>query len=141
MTNSLFLHLFSHPSFTFSLSFFTFHLSPLLTVLRIHLILIRIRIHVIFPKVQNWGLGVKKFFFGSFWLIFYPLDPDPDPGSQNLADPTDPDPKYCLREKKVFRFFLSHWSTKKSYKFSKNIEESCTNRVQFCTKRRKSDIF
>ena len=44
-------------------------------------------------------------------------------------------------KKKVFRFFLSHWSTKKSYKFSKNIEESCTNRVQFCTKRRKSDIF
>ena len=80
-------------------------------------------------------------FFCSFWLIFYPLDPDPDPGSQNLADPTDPDPKHCLREKKVFRFFLSHWSTKKSYKFSKNIEESCTNRVQFCTKRRKSDIF
>ena len=34
----------------------------------------------------------------SFWLIFYPLDPDPhiladpDPGSQNLADP---DPKHC----------------------------------------------
>ena len=29
------------------------------------------------------------------------LDPllkkmDPDPGSQNLADPTDPDPKHCL---------------------------------------------
>jgi len=21
-------------------------------------------------------------------------DPDPDPGSQNLADPTDPDPKH-----------------------------------------------
>jgi len=21
---------------------------------------------------------------------------DPDPGSQNLADPTDPDPKHCL---------------------------------------------
>ena len=30
--------------------------------------------------------------FCSFWLIFYPLDPDP--GSQNLADPTDPDPKH-----------------------------------------------
>ena len=26
-------------------------------------------------------------------LIF--ADPDPDPGSQNLADPTDPDPKHC----------------------------------------------
>ena len=23
-------------------------------------------------------------------------DPDPDPGSQNVADPTDPDPKHCL---------------------------------------------
>ena len=29
-----------------------------------------------FSKVQIWVLGVKKFFF-SFWLIFYPLDPDP----------------------------------------------------------------
>ena len=35
------------------------------------------------------------FFFGSFWLIFYPLDPDP--GCQNLADPTDPDLKHCLQ--------------------------------------------
>ena len=25
-------------------------------------------------------------------------DPDPDPGSQNLEDPTDPDPKHCLEE-------------------------------------------
>ena len=41
-------------------------------------------------------------FFSSFRLIFYPLgsgsvDPhifaDPDPGSQNLADPPDPYPK------------------------------------------------
>ena len=23
-------------------------------------------------------------------------DPDPDPGGQNLADPTDPDPKHCF---------------------------------------------
>ena len=23
-------------------------------------------------------------------------DPDLDPGSQNLADPTDPDPKHCF---------------------------------------------
>ena len=23
-------------------------------------------------------------------------NPDPDSGSQNLADPTDPDPKHCL---------------------------------------------
>ena len=31
----------------------------------------------LFSKVQNQGLGVKKFCFCSFWLIFYPLDPDP----------------------------------------------------------------
>ena len=55
-----------------------------------------------FSQVQIWGFGVKKIFFCSFWLIFYPLDPDPhifadpDPGSQNLADKTDPDPKHCL---------------------------------------------
>ena len=24
-------------------------------------------------------------------------DQDPDPGSQNLADPTDPDPKHCFQ--------------------------------------------
>ena len=34
------------------------------------------------------------FFFCIFWLIFYPLDPDP--GSQNLADPTDP--KHCFKD-------------------------------------------
>ena len=42
----------------------------------------------------------SEMFFCSFWLLFYPLDPDsrirPDPGRQNLADPTDPDPKYYL---------------------------------------------
>ena len=27
--------------------------------------------------------------------IFTPMDPDP--GSQNVADPTDPDPKPCLK--------------------------------------------
>ena len=51
-------------------------------------------------------MGFKsKILFCSFWLkfclldqdplirIFLPdLDPDPDPGSQNLSDPTDPDP-------------------------------------------------
>ena len=26
-------------------------------------------------------------------------DPDPDPGSQNLADPTDPDPKHWIKHK------------------------------------------
>ena len=25
---------------------------------------------------------------------------DPDPGSQSLADPTDPDPKHCLNSAK-----------------------------------------
>ena len=28
-------------------------------------------------KVQIWCLGVKKIFFCKFWLIFYPLGPDP----------------------------------------------------------------
>ena len=55
-----------------------------------------------FSKVQIWGLGVKKFFF-QFLVDVLPLgsgsaDPhifvDPDPGSQILADPTDPDPKH-----------------------------------------------
>ena len=32
-------------------------------------------IFIIFFKSSD--LGVKKFFFLSFWLIFYPLDPDP----------------------------------------------------------------
>ena len=38
-------------------------------------------------------------FVCSFWLVFCPLDSDPhtsadlDPGIQNIADPTDPDPK------------------------------------------------
>jgi len=37
-----------------------------------------------------------------FLVDILPLDPDPyifadpDPGSQNLADPTDPDPKHWL---------------------------------------------
>ena len=40
-------------------------------------------------------LGVEsKVFFYSFLLIFCPLNPDQDPGSQNVADPTDPDPKH-----------------------------------------------
>ena len=57
----------------------------------------------LFSKVQNWGLEVTKFFL-EFLVDILPLgsrsvDPhifaDPDPGSQNLADPTDPDPKHC----------------------------------------------
>ena len=46
----------------------------------------------LFSIVQIWVLKVK--FFCSFWLIFCPLDPDPDPGNQNLADP---DPKHWLK--------------------------------------------
>ena len=57
----------------------------------------------LFSKVQIWGLGEKRFFL-QFLVDILPLgsgsvDPhsfaDPDPGSQNLADPTDPDPKHC----------------------------------------------
>ena len=62
----------------------------------------------IFIKYNNFfnssdlSFESKIFFFFSFWLIFCPLDPhifadpDPDPGSQNLSDPTDPDPKHCF---------------------------------------------
>ena len=28
---------------------------------------------------------------------------DPDPGSQNLADPTDPDPNHCLKLTETFQ--------------------------------------
>ena len=47
-------------------------------------------------------------FFCSFWLIFYPLHPDSwihiflrikNPGSQNLAEPTNLDPKHWLKLK------------------------------------------
>ena len=52
---------------------------------------------------SDLGFGVKKFFC-SFWLIFTlgsgSLDPhifaDPDSGSQNLADPTNPDPYHWI---------------------------------------------
>ena len=52
-------------------------------------------------------LGFKiKIFFLQFLVDILPLgsgsmdphifaEPDPDPGSQNLVDPTDPDPKHC----------------------------------------------
>ena len=49
-----------------------------------------------FLIVKILGLNVN-FFCCSFWLRFCPLDPDPDPGSQNLADPTDPDPKHWFQ--------------------------------------------
>jgi len=53
-------------------------------------------------KVQSWVLGVKKLFLQFLVDILLlgsgSVDPhilaDPDPGSQNLADPTDPDPKH-----------------------------------------------
>jgi len=57
--------------------------------------------NLFFSKVQSWVIGVKKFFL-QFLVDILPLgsgsvDPhifaDPDPGSQNLGDPTDPDPK------------------------------------------------
>ena len=44
--------------------------------------------------VQIWVLSVKQGFFFSFWLIFCPLDPDPR--SQNLADP-----KHCYLQFKL----------------------------------------
>jgi len=57
-------------------------------------------------------LEVKKFFL-QVLVDILPLgsgsvdphifaDPDPDPGSQNLADPTDPDqdPKHCDKQYK-----------------------------------------
>ena len=58
-----------------------------------------------FSKVQILVLGVKKVFL-QFLVDILPLgsgpvDPhifaDPDPVSQNLADPTDPDPKHCIK--------------------------------------------
>jgi len=36
---------------------------------------------------------------------------------------------FDLREKKVHGFFLDHWSTKKNYKFLKNIENTPYRRV------------
>ena len=57
----------------------------------------------LFSKVQILVLGVNKFFL-QFLVDILPLrfgsvDPhifaDPDPESQNLTDPTDPDPKHC----------------------------------------------
>ena len=58
----------------------------------------------LFPIVQIWVLRVT-FFVLQFLVDILPLGPgsgdphifaDPDPGSQNLADPTDPDPKHWL---------------------------------------------
>ena len=49
----------------------------------------------LFFNSSDFGFESKIFCCCSFWLIFCPLDPDP--GSQNLADPTDPDPKHSLK--------------------------------------------
>ena len=58
----------------------------------------------LFSKVQIWVLGAKKC-FSQFLVDILPLGSgsmdlhifaDLDPGSQNLADPTDPDPKHCF---------------------------------------------
>ena len=54
-----------------------------------------------FFKSSDLGFRSKKFFFCNFWLIFYPLDPDP--GSQNPADPTDPDPKHSFLPTKTLK--------------------------------------
>ena len=53
--------------------------------------------NLVFSKFRIGFKGLK-FFFCSFWLIFFSsdphifADPDSDTESQNLADPTDPDP-------------------------------------------------
>ena len=33
------------------------------------------------------------------------MDPDPDPESQNNADLADPDPKHCLQQLQITKFF------------------------------------
>ena len=57
----------------------------------------------LFSLVQIWGLRVD--FFVAFIVDYLPLgsgsvDPhifaNPHPGSQNLPDPTDPNPKHCF---------------------------------------------
>ena len=44
-------------------------------------------------------------------------DPDPDPGSQNFADSTDPDPKLCLKDRVCF----SRPITKEQHTYKSNI--------------------
>ena len=60
----------------------------------------------LFSKVQIWVLRLKNFYL-QFLVNILPLgsgsvDPhifaDPDPGSQNLADPMDPDPKHWVTQ-------------------------------------------
>ena len=40
-----------------------------------------------------------KDFLLQFLVNILPLDPDPDSGSQNVADSTDPDSKHCTSVK------------------------------------------
>ena len=51
--------------------------------------------NLFFATYQIRVLSATSFFPRSIWLIFYSLDPDPR--SQNVADPRDPDPdpKHC----------------------------------------------
>ena len=67
-----------------------------------------------FSIVQIWVLRVKSFLL-QFLVDIFPLgsgsvDPhifaDSDPASQNIVDPTDPDPKHCLQVV-AFTDFLS----------------------------------
>ena len=83
----------------------------------------------LFSIAQTWGLRVN-FFLLQFLVDILPLgsgsvdthifaDPDPDPGSQNLADPTDPDPKHCC---KVFaNNYFSSVIVYKSFTFPKPV--------------------
>ena len=79
----------------------------------------------LFSTIQIWVLRVNKFFCCSFWLIFCSLDPDQDPGSQNLANPSDPDPKHFL-DIKYLPFVVSHKnfifliSASKQFSYSEN---------------------
>ena len=66
-----------------------------------------------FSKILIWGFGLKKIFFCIFLVDISPLgsesvDADPDPGSQNLAYPNEPDldPNRCkkLYQIMMFRF-------------------------------------
>ena len=65
----------------------------------------------LFFKSSDLGFRRKKDFFLQFLVDILPLgsgsvDPhifaDPDPGSQNLADLTDPDPKHWFPQNQFF---------------------------------------
>ena len=51
----------------------------------------------LFFNSSDLGFENKKGFFLQFLIDFFPLDPDP--WIQNVADPTDPDPKHFRRYK------------------------------------------